>query len=111
MLYGSMCLWYHKIVFLTANTETFGRAESSDSSVQNTAENSGTSENSDNTVIFMHQRQGSENSKLNTVPLATSPGKLFRSNVKILLLLLLFNMFTYKIIFIDYILFRWNCNS
>lgn len=57
-----------------ANTETFCLAESSDSSAQNTAENSGTSENSDNTVIFMHQRQGSENSKRSTLPKATSPG-------------------------------------
>lgn len=75
-----MCLLKNKIIFVTANTETFGRAESSDSSVQNTGENSGTSENSDSTVIFMHQRQGSENSKLNTVPLATSPGKLIKAN-------------------------------
>ncbi|XP_027843478.2 partitioning defective 3 homolog isoform X3 [Aphis gossypii] len=57
----------------SANTETFSRAESSDSSTQNTAENSGTSENSDTTVIFMHQRQGSESSKRNTVPTDTSP--------------------------------------
>ncbi|XP_025408039.1 partitioning defective 3 homolog isoform X4 [Sipha flava] len=57
----------------SANTETFGHAESSDSSAQNTAENSGTSENSDNTVIFMHQRQGSENSKRTTLSKATSP--------------------------------------
>uniref|UniRef100_A0A2S2P9F5 Partitioning defective 3 n=1 Tax=Schizaphis graminum TaxID=13262 RepID=A0A2S2P9F5_SCHGA len=57
----------------SANTETFSRAESSDSSTQNTAENSGTSENSDTTVIFMHQRQGSESSKRNTLPTDTSP--------------------------------------
>ncbi|XP_025203351.1 partitioning defective 3 homolog isoform X5 [Melanaphis sacchari] len=57
----------------SANTETFSRAESSDSSTQNTAENSGTSENSDTTVIFMHQRQSSESSKRNTLPTDTSP--------------------------------------
>lgn len=57
-----------------ANTEIFGHGESSDSSTQNTADNSGTSENSDNTVIFMHQKQGPENSKRSTLPTATSPG-------------------------------------
>lgn len=62
------------IISSIANTETFSRAESSDSSTQNTAENSGTSENSDTTVIFMHQRQGSESSKRNTLPTDTSPG-------------------------------------
>lgn len=58
-----------------ANTETFSRNENSDGT-QNTADNSGTSENSDNTVIFMHQRQGSESSKRNTLPTPTSPGNL-----------------------------------
>ncbi|VVC45881.1 Hypothetical protein CINCED_3A001311 [Cinara cedri] len=57
----------------SANTETFGRGEMiNDSNTQNTTDNSGTSQSSDNTVIFMHQRQGSESSKLQPT-VATSP--------------------------------------
>lgn len=61
--------------FYTANTETFGHAESIDT--QNMAENSGTSENSDTTVIYMHQKQDSNNLKQNPIPIATSPGKFY----------------------------------
>lgn len=54
----------------------------SDNSTQNTMDNSGTSQSSDNTVIFMHQRQGSESSKLQSTVATTSTGKLILFNHK-----------------------------
>ncbi|XP_050439325.1 partitioning defective 3 homolog isoform X2 [Adelges cooleyi] len=65
----------------SANTETFSRLDTSDSSAQNVTDNSGTSENSDCTVIFMHQRQGSENSKRKPLPVSSPDGIAIRNPV------------------------------